>query len=403
MGLTVKKNTAWAVEIEDTEGSYKPPQASTSYVQTLQDGAELSPSKEVIERNIFTSSIGRTSPRTGMFQASGTLPAEMRANATEGAAPEIDKLMLSALGARRQILSNVTTKSDDGEGEGGPENTGSVLQIDDLDINKFTVGDIIMVKEPGAFHVSPIESIDDTPGSCTITLLIPKPSGSFSPGVVISKATNYTVADAGHPSLSVSKYIEGAIREYAVGCKVTTMSIEQFATGQLPQISFGLEGLNFDRSVNSIPQTPVYNAALPPIMMDGRVYVDGTLVDVNEITLSVENTLGFVTSINAENGRVSSRVTDRVITGSFDPYKPDDNVSTYTKFKAGTPFKLFAYGKVPSSTPGEFSQVVAIYIRNGVITELGESDQDGILKDAITFSADRGVSGNIPEIVIAFI
>ena len=54
MGLTVKKNTAVAVVVEDTEGTYKAPQSSADFLQTLADGFELGKTKEVIERNIFT-------------------------------------------------------------------------------------------------------------------------------------------------------------------------------------------------------------------------------------------------------------------------------------------------------------------------------------------------------------
>lgn len=394
MGYTVKKNTAVAVVAEDTEGTYKAPQSSTDFVQVLADGFELNKTKELLERNIFVASVGKTSPRTGIFQAAATIPVEMRASSTEGAAPEFGVLVESALGEKHQITSNVTTKSSG--------NTGSVLQIEDIDITKFDVGDIVFIKQSGAFHVSPIIAVDDTPSTANITLLIPKPSGSFSNSVVISKSTTYRVADDGHLPLSVSKYLESAILEQAVGCKVSSLAIENFTTGQMPNMTFGLEGLNFDSSETAPPYSPSYSSALPPILLDGRVYQDATEIQVNEVTVSLENALGFVTSIAAPNGRISSRVTERTISGTFNPYKLDDNVDNFNKFKANTAFKLFAYGKVPTSTSGEFNQVVAIYMPNCIITELGEADQDGIIQEAISFSADRGVAGNTPEIYIAF-
>lgn len=394
MGYIVKKNTAVAVVEEGTEGTYAPPASAADFIQTLADGFELSKTKELLERNIFVSSIGKTSPRTGIFQAASTIPVEMRANSTEGGVPEFGKLLESALGTKHQITSNVTTKASG--------NTGSELQIEDIDITKFEEGDIVFIKEAGGFHVSPILTIDDTPSTSSITLLIPKPSGSFSNSVVISKSTTYKVADDGHLPLSVSKYLESAILEQATGCKVASMSIENFTTGQMPTMTFGLEGLNFDSSETAIPYTPAYSSALPPILLDGRVYQDATEIQVNEVTVSLENTLGFVTSIAAPNGRISSRVTERAISGTFNPYKQDDNIDNFDKFKDNTPFKLFAYGKVPTSTAGEFNQVVAIYMPNCIITELGEADQDGIIQEAISFSADRGVAGNTPEIYIAF-
>jgi len=395
MGTTVKKNTAVGIEIESTEGTYVAPSAATKYVQTLADGFELSPAKELLERNIFTSSIGKTSPLTGQFQVQGTIPVEARAFSTEGTAPEYDALMRSALGSRRQITTTTTTKASG--------NTGSVLQIEDADISKFNVGDIVMVKQSGAYHVSPISAKSTGAGTATITLLIPKASGSFSNSVVVSKSTTYIVADSGHPSLSISKYVENAVLEKALGCKVTSMALENFATGQIPSFSFGFEGLNFDRSLTPIPHTPSYDTALPPIVLDGRLYMDGTSIEVNEISVQLENALGFKTSISAENGRVSSRATERTITGTFNPYKADDSVANYTKYKNNTAFSLFAYAKVPTSTAGEFGNVVAIYMPNCIITELGEGDQDGLLQDSITFSANRGTAGSTSEIYIAFI
>lgn len=395
MGIAVKKNTAYAVEIEDTEGTYKAPTAGTSFVQTLDSGADVLPSKQLLTRNIFTASIGETSPLTGEFQATAAMPVEARANSVEGSAPEYDKLLRSALGTRHQITTTTTSKSSG--------NTASIVQIQDADIGKFSVGDIVMVKMAGAFHVSPILSKTSGTGSATITLLVPHPSGDITDSAVISKSTTYQVADSGHAALSVSKYLESAILEQAVGCKVKSMSLDNFATGQLPSFKFAMEGLNFGRSVTAPPFTPSYDSALPPIILDGRMYKDGAALDVNKITLQLDNTLGFQSSIAASNGRVSSRATARTIKGTMDPYKSSSDVANYTLYAANTAFSLFAYAKVPTGVTGEFGQVVAIYLPNCIITDMGEADSDGLLQDNITFSANRGSSGTTPEIYIGFI
>lgn len=395
MGLTVKNNTSVAVKVETTEGTYAAPTAATDYVQTLSDGFEISTSKEVLERNVFTGSIGKTTPRTGQFQASGSMPVECRANSVAGAAPEYDALMRSALGSRRQKTDATTTKASG--------NTGSVLQIEDADIADFAVGDIVLVKEAGAYHVSPVIAVDDSAGAAAITLLVPKASGSFSDSVVIEKFTTYTVANSGHPSLSISKYVENAVLEKVVGARVNSMSLEGFSTGQLPSWNFGFEGLNFDRTLTANPFTPSYDSSLPPIILEAMVYQDGTAVEVNELTLNLENTLGFKSATSAPNGRTSGRATDRTISGSFNPYKQDDSIANFTKYKQNTPFSLFAYAKVPTGVDGEFGQIVAIYMPNCTITEMGETDQDGLLQDAITFSANRGTSGTTNEIYIVMI
>lgn len=393
MALTVKQNTAIAVEIEDTEGTYKAPTAATSYVQTLSDGTEMTPSKELLERNVFNGSIGKTVPRTGQRTVSGAVPTEARASATAGAAPEYDALMRSALGLRRQKTTTTTTKTG---------NTASQLEIQDADIGDFAVGDIVLVKEAGAYHVSPITAVDTTATLANITLLVAA-AAPFSNNVVIEKFTTYTVADSGHPSLSISKYIEGAVLEQATGCRVTSTSLDSFTTGQLPSWSFGFEGMDFDRSLTAIPHTPSYSTALPPVVLEACVYQDGVKIPVNEVTFSIENTLGFATSTCSPNGRISGRATERTVSGTFNPYKQDDDISNFTKFKNNTTFSLFAYAKNPTGVAGEFDQVVAFYMPNCLTTELGESDQDGLLVEDISFSASRGSAGTENEIYICTI
>lgn len=388
MSDVVKKNQAWAVKVETTEGVYQAPTLGTDFVQTMQDGSEMSRSKQLLERNIFTSSVGQTSPRTGQFEVSGALNVEAKAAQAEGDAPEFDALMRSALGSRRQLASPVTS---------GTGHTTSQINITDAD-ESFAVGDIVLIKEDDAFHVSPISTVT----SSAITLLIPAAS-PFSNAVVVAKHTTYGVADAGHPALSVSRYLEDSILQAAIGCKVSSLALENFSTGSIPNFKFGFDGLNFDSSLTAMPAEPSYDSNLPPIMLAGKVYLDGAEIDVNDLSFTIENTLGFKTAIGAENGRVASRVTERSITGSFNPYMQSDSMANYNKFKNNTAFSIFAYAKLPTETDGEFGGIVAVYMPNCLITELSESDQDGIMQDNITFSANRGVSGSIPEIYIAFI
>ncbi len=395
MALTVKKNTAVGVEIEDTEGTYKAPTGTTSFVQTLAQGFELAPKKELLERNVFTASIGKTAPRTGQFQVTGSIPVEAKASATAGGAPEYAKLMKSALGNVRSASTTTTTKSSG--------NTATVLGIDDADISKFAVGDMVMIKQAGAYHVSPITTVTTGTGTATITLLVAHPSGDCTDSVVIEKFTTYIVANSGHPSLSISKYVESAVLEQAVGARVSSLSLENFSTGQLPSFNFGFEGLNFDRSLTAIPYTPAYDSALPPIILNARAYMDSTALVINEFSFQLTNSLGFQSSIAASNGRIAGRAVDRTIKGSINPYKLSDTIANYTKFQANTAFSLFAYAKVPTSTTGEYNQVVAIYMPNCIITELGEGDKDGLLQESITFSANRGSSGTTDEIFISFI
>jgi len=393
MALTVKDNTVIGIEIEDTEGTYKAPTAATSFVQTLSDGTELTPAKDLLERNIFNGSIGKSKPLTGTRTVSGSLPVEMRASDVEGSAPEYDALMRSAMGSRRQKTSDTTTKTG---------HTASQIEIEDADIGDFAIGDIILVKESGDFHVSPITAVDPSGGSANITLLVAA-AGAFTDNVIIAKFTTYAVADSGHPSLSISKYVESARLEQATGSRVTSFSLENFTTGQLASFNFAFEGMDWDCSLTATPFTPDYDDSQPPIILSACVFKDAVQIDVNELSFSLENTLGFATSTCSPNGRTSGRATERSISGSFNPYKQDDTCENWDDFRDNTEFSLFASAQVPTAVTGEFDQVVAVYMQKCVVTEVGEADADGLLQNEVTYMAARGDEGDTAEIFIGFI
>lgn len=396
MAIAVKDNSSFAVEIESTEGTYVAPQADTSYVQVLKDGAEMTRSQELLQRNIYTGSIGKTQSRLGTRSVAGAVPVEFRTGNTEGDAPEADKLYISALGAKKTRVAVVTKTG----------NSPTQLQIEDADISGFSKYDIVMVKEAGSFDMSWVFNVVTTPGAASITL--GKGLG-FTPSdnVEIAAVTQYSTANSGHPSLSITKYIENAKREIAVGSKVTSMSLENFTTGQIPSVNFGFEGLTFDSSLTANPFTPNYDDSLPPIALRACVYQDGNQIQVNDFTVSLENTLGFVTSTCSENGRISSRVTERAISGSFNPYKSDDELNQFDNFKCNTPYNLFVSAFNPEldmncDFTGEFTNGIAILLTNCITTELGESDQDGLLVEDVSFEATRGPSGTDEEMKIAF-
>lgn len=396
MAIAVKDNTSYAVEIEDTEGTYKAPTATTSYVQVLKDGAEMTRSQELLERNIFTGSIGKTQSRLGTRSVAGAMPVELRAAETEGATPEADALYTGAMGTKK-TRAVITTKTG---------NTSDFLQIEDADIGEFSRYDIICIKQDLNFAMNWVATVDSTLGAANIELGMPL---SFTPddNVEIAAVTQYSTANSGHPSLSISKYIEDAKLEQAVGCKVTSMSLENFTTGQIPSVNFGFEGLNFDSTLTASPFTPDYQNTKPPIALRACVHQDETNIQVNDLTLSLENTLGFVTSTCSSNGRISSRVTQRSITGSFNPYKSDSELVQFGKFKSNQTYSLFAYAFNPALDSngdylGQWSNGIAILLTNCITTELGESDRDGLLVEDVTFEATRGVLGTDEEMKIAF-
>lgn len=399
MSIGLAKNTTViAVNVESTEGTYVAPASATDgYIQPLEDGFELTPSKELIERNILTNSIGKVSPRTGTKSVSGTLPVEFRASGTEGGDVDFGILLKALLGATRAISTTTTTKASG--------NTGSSLAIEDADISKFNVGDIIIVKESGLHKMHAITSVTTTLGAASIGITPSKASGSYSNSVVISKTKMYYTANSGHPTFSASYFWGNEILQKAMGCRVNSMSIDNFSTGQVASFNFGFEGLTYDETNGSAAHTPSYDSGLPPLILRACIHQNGTDIQLNDFALSVENDIGFLTSTCSSTGRISSRVTSRSVTGTLNPYKDDTTYDQFTKFDQNTSFSLFIEAYNPSAVSGEIDMgsAVGIYLPNCIITEYNVQDVEGILTDNLSFSATRGSSGSSEEIYIGFI
>ena len=383
MTFAVKDRTTVYIKEEVTEGTYVAPAAGSDAILPLTDGLEMSPAVENIERNNLDNSIGKSAPRKGQKSVSASISVEAKAHGTAGTAPEYGLLVESALGAERSNTAETST-------------TGHTATVINFTSHGFNIGDIVLVKESGAYHVSPITAITGT----SITLLVAA-SGAFSDSVVVEAVQTYYTANSGHPRLSVTKYVENAIEERGIGMAVSSMALANFATGQIPQLDFSLEGLNHARSATAPSYTPAYDAALPPITLSACVYLDGSQITLNEFNFSVENELGFISSTCDANGRTASRVNARSVSGSINPYKSISDVSNYNKFTDGTLFSLFAYASVPTGTAGEIQDVIGFYLPNCYVTELGEADQDGILQDSISFMATRGNDGSTEEVYVS--
>ena len=365
------------------------PASATDYVQVLEDGFEISPAKELVERNILTESIGRITPRASTKSVSGTLPVELRAQGTEGGIPQYDLAVRGALGARTRIKNRITT---------GSTHTTTTLNVTDAN-KKVKKWDMLVILEAGNHHVCFVTTVTGS----VITFF---PTAPFTPSnaVQLAKTTSYKPANANHPVYTVNGYWGNQILEQAIGNRSASMSLENLTTGQIVTQNYGFEGLNFEETDASASFTPSYDSGLPPLALCANVYVDGSEIQVNEIGVSLENTIGFLTSVTSCDGRISGRVTERQVSGSLNPYKDDASVTYFTKFDANTTFSLVVVLANDSVTAGEYElgSICAFYLPNCLLTEKTVGDQEGVLTDALSFQASRGSSGTDEEMIMGF-
>jgi hypothetical protein len=393
MALMVKRDTKWAAKSEVTEGLYVAPAAAGDFIKVTEK-SEISGKKENIESGSIVASLFPEKIRNGIKKGEGSIEFEAKAGSTEGDEPESGIFFESLLGAKTQLTAQKTTKSSG--------NTGSILQIEDADIGSFTVGMIVCVLESGAYHVSPITTVTTTEGSASITLLVAKSAGSFSNSVKIAEVTTYKFSNTTHPSLSVTKFLEDAVREYINGAKVSGFELSNFKTGSVPTFNFKLAGMGFNSAVsaNSYAGTESYDTSLPTVALSACVYKDGVAYGVDELGFSMENTLSEQSTTCASNGIVSQKVTGAKASGTLMPYKQTDSVAEFTLWDNATEFSLFLSASNPTATAGQFNQTWAMYLPKCQIVELSEKDKDGLLQNSISYRVNVDT---VSPITVAFI
>jgi len=392
MGFVVKNKSTVFVKEESTEGVYVAPAAADA-IEVLSDGVGFEYSKEEIERNLLSSSIEISASRVGLTSVSGTVPVEFKAGSVEGEYPREKVLLKSLLGGQRQITSTTTTKTG---------NTVSVLQIEDADISKFNKGDVIVVKKAGAYEARPISEVDTTTGSANITLGVDL---SSAPGdnVVISKASTFYHSENA-PTFSTTHYVGGKIKEEITGCRSVSASLESWEGGTVSNLSYTVEGLDLVQSVETLPSLiePNFSGdALPPVILNACVWINGVKVKYNSLSLSFENTKAEILSACSSSGKAGSRFTQFVVTGEIAPYMDDDNVDRFEAFNNNDDISVFGYAYNPATNAGEIEQVVAFYIPQAKITAMPNGDEDGIMTNNISFKSYKKDGGD--SIFLSFI
>jgi len=92
----VNNESAVALKVESTSGTYVAPTASTDYIEVLSEGTSLNKTREELSRNTLGSSTEQEASRVGIAEVTAELAVEFGASAeaTAGAAPQRLDLIL---------------------------------------------------------------------------------------------------------------------------------------------------------------------------------------------------------------------------------------------------------------------------------------------------------------------
>lgn len=389
MASPLTRNTIVGVAEEVTEGTYVAPTA-TDVVQVV-DFPTFSPERETIERNVIKGSIGRLKPLKGIKAGTVEFNVELRAAGTTASvsdAPEIDLLLESALGAKTSAGNSVTV--------GG--STDTLIELDTGDGASFAVGDVVLIDGEVRFVLS--VSGDQ------ITLNRALTKGAPAASVTVNRGTTYKPATSGHKPLSITGFLSGSANAWEqrmIGCRCSSWGFTDFATGQIPKLTFTFDVLDHTSVAGTTIASPVYEDTVPPVALAGDVYKDATSFCVNSVELTAAQVVTAETCLNTSGGRNRLFVTDRNITGTFDPFVDDSDVTIYTEWNDNTDFAIQVALSTPDSS-GDFVQgtCVAVWLPQVNYTTLGFNDNDGTVAHELGFSAHESATLN-DDIYIGFV
>ena len=384
LGVVLSENQVFVTK-EITEGVYVAESVAAEAIEVVSD--EFTPAKALISRDNKTSSIETVAPRSSTKSISGSLEVEFKSGSAEGDAPETDVMWESLFGGKRQQTTVVTSAIT---------HTSTLINLVDGDGAKFAVGDSVLVKEAGAFEVRPVSAVVTTASSNSITFPFALDNGAPTNNVVVSKLTTY-FHQTGAPTMSITRYIGGVVRQKSVGTRSISAELSGFETGQLAKFGFALEGLTYGpREAGTSPLvTGTFDTSQPAVILNACIFIDGLVIDANALGLSITNEKANLTSTCSSNGNIASRFTRFSITGSVNPYLEDDDVAQWSKFDSNTTFSIFASVGNPTGVTGEIDEVTAIYLPNCKMTEFATGDQEGVATDEIAFSCFRNLGNDI--------
>ena len=373
MGIGVNKSLdKLALMAESTEGKAVAATAA-NYVEPVAEGLSFNLEREEIERNLLSDTAEPTASRVGTSTVTGEASFECRANSTTGHAPvDLDLPLRSLLGGKRSATAKATTVG----------NTATILKF--ASPHPFKAGDCILVKMAGKYEIRPVKSITGT----TVTLAIAL-SAIPADRTMAEAITTYFFDSKSSATLTAEHYPGNELKDVIAGLRAVTGSLNDWSTGNVPKMAFTFNGLSMTKSAGSTDNSPPDNSAMPPVVLNSCAWINGTKVEYNDFSLSIENTIADLPSACAKSGKISTRIIRQLVTGTINPYTEDSDVNRFELFDKNKDVSLFAYAYNPATNTGELNQAIAIWIPQARITALPRADLNGIYIDDIQFKAHR--------------
>ena len=214
----------------------------------------------------------------------------------------------------------------------------------------------------------------------------------FLETVNASTSVVYTPRSSSFESVTIYRYYDGKLHKYT-GC-VGNVSMNQ-DTGDFHVFTFTMLG-HFVSETDVALVTPTYDATTPIPAINGTFTFDSYNAVIGNLSFDMGNAVAQAVDYNSSDGYGTIQITNRAVTGSFDP--EDVTVATYdfwAEFIGLTTAAMSTAAIGPAA--GNYMALTFPAIK---FTNVSGADRDGILTRTIEYMAAES-SGN-DQVTITF-
>lgn len=197
--------------------------------------------------------------------------------------------------------------------------------------------------------------------------------------IVASTSVAYAPVSSGFESCTIYRYYDGKLHKYT-GC-VGNVSMSQ-DTGDFHVFTFNMIG-HFVSETDVALATPTYDSTTPIAAIAGTFTFDAYSAIIGNLSFDMGNTVAQAVDYAGADGYGQIRITDRNVTGSFDP--EDVLVATYdfwTEFVGTTTAAMTTAALGPAA-----GNKIALSLPAIKLTNVSPGDRDGILTRTLEFAA----------------
>lgn len=197
--------------------------------------------------------------------------------------------------------------------------------------------------------------------------------------IVASTSVAYAPVSSGFESVTIYRYIDGK-RYIYTGC-VGNMTFSQ-DTNDFHVLTFSMIG-HFVSETDQTLVTPTYADAAPIAAVNGTFTYDSYAAIINNLSFDIGNSIAQAVDYNATDGFGEIRITNRAVTGSFDP--EDVTIATYDYWSTLTGSTSAA---ITTAALGPAAgNKIALSFPAVTLTNVTAGDRDGISVRNLEFAA----------------